>query len=75
MILFGLVGGRHVNMPGVEWIQCTAYRLDPVTGNNIRTTYNDIDGERVVPGPVQGYVRPKAIQYFISPPNHVPTAT
>jgi sphingosine kinase len=69
MILLALETGAHVNLPGVEWIQCTAYRLDPVKGNNTQETYNNIDGERVESGPVQGYVHPKAIRYFISPPN------
>lgn len=73
MILLALETGTHVNLPGVEWIQCTAYRLDPVRGNNIRETYNNIDGERVEPGPIQGYVHPKAIRYFISPPNCGPS--
>lgn len=73
MILLALETGTHVNLPGVEWIQCTAYRLEPVRGNNIRETYNNVDGEQVEPGPIQGYIRPKAIRYFISPPNPLPT--
>lgn len=72
MILLALESGSHVDMPGAEWIKCTAYRLDPVKGNNIRETYNNVDGERVEPGPIQGCVHPRAIRYFISPPNKVP---
>lgn len=68
MILLGLETGAHVAMKGVEWIRCTAYRLEPIVGTNIRRTYNNIDGEKVEYGPIQGVVLPKAIKYFITPP-------
>lgn len=67
-ILLGLESGNHVALKGVEWISCTAYRLEPVVGKNIRRTFNNIDGEKVEYGPIQGTVLPKAIKYFISPP-------
>jgi hypothetical protein len=73
MILLGLENGSHVNMKGVEWIRCTAYRVEPIDkdGNTtIRTTFNNVDGEMVESGPIQGIVQPKAIRYFIAPPDH-----
>eukprot|EP00526_Cylindrotheca_closterium_P008899 CAMPEP_0113634194 /NCGR_PEP_ID=MMETSP0017_2-20120614/17802_1 /TAXON_ID=2856 /ORGANISM="Cylindrotheca closterium" /LENGTH=520 /DNA_ID=CAMNT_0000544877 /DNA_START=10 /DNA_END=1569 /DNA_ORIENTATION=+ /assembly_acc=CAM_ASM_000147 len=41
MILLGLDSGDHVNMPGVEFIRCSAYRLEPITPGS----FNDLDGE------------------------------
>jgi diacylglycerol kinase family enzyme len=70
MILLGFPDGSHFTMKGVEWIRCTAYRVEPVIGTNIRSTYNNIDGEKVEFGPIQGVVHPKAIKYFIAPPDN-----
>jgi sphingosine kinase len=47
-------------MPCVEFIQCTAYRLEPITPGS----FNDLDGEVVEPGPIQAAVLPRAIQAF-----------
>lgn len=63
MILLGLDSGGHVNMPGVEFIRCSAYRLEPITPGS----FNDLDGEVIEPGPVQGYVMPGAIKVFCNP--------
>lgn len=53
-ILLALETGWHENMPGVEWIQCAAYRLEP---SDLTHSFNDLDGEKVEPGPVQGTCR------------------
>jgi hypothetical protein len=50
-ILLALEHGGHVDMPGLEWITCTAFRLEPDDEN---FSFNDIDGECVERGPVQG---------------------
>jgi hypothetical protein len=50
-ILLALEHGGHVDMPGLEWITCTAFRLEPDDENY---SYNDVDGECVERGPIQG---------------------
>jgi sphingosine kinase len=62
-ILLGLETGSHVNMPGVEFVECTAYRLEHLTVGS----FNDIDGEQVEDGPVQAHVLPAAFQVFCNP--------
>jgi sphingosine kinase len=51
LILLGLETGSHEHMVGAEWIQCTAYRLE-ATGP--KQSFNDLDGEVVANGPIQG---------------------
>ena len=51
-ILIGLETGSHVDMPGVEWIKCSAYRLEPT--DNTAQSINVIDGEPVEEGRIQG---------------------
>lgn len=63
MILLGLDSGGHANMPGVEFIKCSAYRLEPVSPGS----YNDLDGEVIEDGPVQGHVLPSAVKVFCTP--------
>ena len=55
--------GGHVNQPGVEFIACTAYRLEPITAGS----FNDLDGEVIEAGPIQGAVQPHAMQAFCNP--------
>lgn len=62
MILLALDNGGHVDMEGVEFIKCTAYRLEPITTGS----FNDLDGEVIEAGPIQGTVLPEAIQAFCS---------
>jgi diacylglycerol kinase family enzyme len=52
--------GGHGDMHGVEFIKCTAYRMEPLS----QGSFNDIDGEVVESGPIQGKVLPGAIQVF-----------
>ena len=63
MILLGLENGDHVDMDGVEYIKCTAYRLEPITPGS----FNDLDGEVIESGPIQGKVIPDAIQAYCNP--------
>ena len=60
MILLGLDSGGHVGMPGVEFIRCSAYRLEPITPGS----FNDLDGEVIEAGPVQAHVMPGAVKVF-----------
>lgn len=60
MILLGLEHGTHVDMDAVEFIDCTAYRLEPISPGS----FNDLDGEVIESGPVQGLVLPKAIRAY-----------
>lgn len=65
-ILLGLETGRHVSMPGVEWIECTAYRLEPADAT---ASYNDLDGEVIERGPIEGellFFLPNTTAYFVS---------
>jgi sphingosine kinase len=59
-ILLGLSSGTHVTVPGMEVIECVAYRLEPLTSGS----YNDIDGEVVEDGPIQACVRPGVLRVF-----------
>jgi len=71
-ISLGLKTGSHINMPGVELIACTAYRLEPlVTGS-----YNNLDGKVIEEGPLQAQVFPTMYCLFsakisssLSPPH------
>lgn len=47
-------------MDGAEFISCTAYRLEPISEGS----YNDLDGEVIESGPVQGIVMPGAIKAY-----------
>lgn len=60
-ILLSIDAGEHVNLKGVEFVRCAAYRLEP-TGS-----FNVIDGEMVEAGPLQARVIPKSMNLFGSP--------
>jgi diacylglycerol kinase family enzyme len=60
LILLGLETGSHVGMDGVEFIECTAYRFEPISEGS----YNDLDGEIVESGPIQGIVLPSATKVY-----------
>ena len=63
MILLAMENGGHGSMPGVEFVKCTAYRLEPLTPGS----FNDLDGEVIEAGKVQGSVLPEAIQVYCRP--------
>ena len=59
MILLAHETGVHVSLDGLEIVKCVAYRLEPITPR----TFNDLDGEVIESGPIQGQqVLPAAIQ-------------
>ena len=60
MILIGLDTGTHVNVDGLEIVECVAYRLEPTTPGS----FNDLDGEVIESGPIQGHVLPAAIRTY-----------
>jgi diacylglycerol kinase family enzyme len=60
MILLAMETGAHTDMPGVEFIKCTAYRLEPISPGS----FNDLDGEVIEAGPIQGKVLPEAVQVY-----------
>jgi sphingosine kinase len=64
-ILLAVESGSHTKLPGVEWIICRQFRLTPDRDD---VSYNDVDGEEVVRGPVQAIVEPKRLRYFGSGP-------
>lgn len=59
-ILLNIADGTHVDLPGVEFVECVAYRLEPLS----QGSFNDIDGEVVEDGPIQANVLPKTVQVF-----------
>jgi diacylglycerol kinase family enzyme len=59
-ILLGLETGSHADLPQAEFIECSAYRLEPITEGS----YNDLDGEVIETGPIQGMVMPGAMKVF-----------
>jgi diacylglycerol kinase family enzyme len=59
-VLLGLENGSHVDMPQAEFIECSAYRLEPIT----KGSFNDLDGEVIESGPIQGKVMPSAMKVF-----------
>ena len=63
MILLAMENGGHKSMPGVEFVKCTAYRLEPLT----KGSFNDLDGEVIEEGQIQGRVLPGAIQVYCRP--------
>jgi sphingosine kinase len=60
MILLALETGVHVSLDGLEIVKCVAYRLEPITSRS----FNDLDGEVIESGPIQGQVLPAAIQVY-----------
>lgn len=64
LILIGLETGTHVDYVQSEFIDCCAYRLEPITPG-----LSVLDGELIEPGPVQAKVLPAALSVF----GHVPS--
>jgi len=63
LILLAMENGDHVGMNGVEFIVCSAYRLEPIT----QGSFNDLDGEVIESGPIQAVVLPSSIQAYSNP--------
>lgn len=59
-ILLAVSNGAHLDIDGVEFVQCTAYRLEPLSPGS----FNDVDGEKVEDGPIQAHVIPCSMQIF-----------
>jgi len=59
-ILLSMEHGGHVNMNGVEFIECSAYRLEPITDGS----FNDLDGEVIEAGPIQAAVSPSSLRAY-----------
>jgi sphingosine kinase len=59
--------GEHIHLDQVEVIQCRAFRLEPVGGSAQQSSFNDVDGEAVEGGTIQGIVNPKAMKMFAAP--------
>jgi sphingosine kinase len=59
-ILLALESGEHVTSPKVEFIECVAYRLEPLTVGS----FNVLDGEVIESGPIQASIMPSAINFF-----------
>ena len=52
--------GGHIEHDACEIYECSAFRLEPVSSGS----YNDIDGEAVESGTIQGQVIPSALTMF-----------
>ena len=63
LILLGLETGGHVGYSESEFIDCCAYRLEPITPG-----LSVLDGEVIEEGPIQAKVLPAALSVFC----HVP---
>jgi sphingosine kinase len=50
----------HMNCDITEMIECMAWRLEPLT----ERSYNNLDGEVIESGPIQGRVLPSGIRTF-----------
>ena len=55
------IGTHFETSEHAEMTTCTAYRLDPA---DERKSFNDLDGEVVESGRIQGYVVPSAVNIF-----------
>lgn len=59
-ILLSLDSGGHAGHPMVEFLECVAYRLEPLS----KGSHNDLDGELIESGPIQATIMPAALQVF-----------
>ena len=55
--------GGHVDMNGVDFIECSAYRLEPIT----KGSFNDLDGEAIESGPIQAAISQLSLQAYSNP--------
>lgn len=65
LMLLGLESGTHVRSSRAEFIECVAYRLEASTPGS----FNDLDGEKIDEGPIQGKILPSAIQLYCGNPS------
>jgi len=63
LILLSMEHGGHVGMYGVEFIKCSAYRLEPVT----KGSCNDLDGEVVEAGNIQAAISSPSLRAYCNP--------
>jgi len=59
-ILLSLENASHVSYKRAEFIECVAFRLEPITLGS----FNDLDGEVIEAGPIQARVLPAATNIF-----------
>jgi len=59
-ILLSFENASHVSYKRVEFIECVAFRLEPITLGS----FNDLDGEVIEAGPIQARVLPAATNIF-----------
>jgi sphingosine kinase len=60
LILIGMETGAHVQYPQAEFIDCCAYRLEPIAPVGISV----LDGEVIEEGPIQANVLPASLTVF-----------
>jgi len=63
LILLSMEHGGHVGMNGVEFIECSAYRLEPIT----KGSFNDLDGEVIEDGSIQAAISPPSLRAYCNP--------
>ncbi len=59
-VLLSVEKGEHVNIPQTEFFRCVAFRLEPSSNGS----FNDVDGEVVEAGRIQGRVVPRNINFL-----------
>ena len=69
LILLLIEHGAHVEISGCEFIECTAFRLEPDPTNRTYDTRNNLDGEIIADGIVQASIQPASVHVFCNPIN------
>ena len=67
LILLSMEHGGHVGMNGVEFVKCSAYRLEPITNGS----FNDLDGEVIESGHIQAAISQPSLQAYCNPPQSI----
>ena len=60
-MLIEMENGQHTSYKNAEFFDCVAFRLDPISEGS----FNDVDGEVVEPGRIQGIVSPSEIEVYV----------
>ena len=60
-MLIDMERGDHIKYSNAEFIDCVAFRLEPIT----KGSYNDVDGEVVEKGIIQANVITRKLSVFI----------
>jgi len=63
-ILLSVDDGKHIDHPDVEFLECTAFCLEPLTPGS----FNDVDGEVVEDGPIEARILPSSWRSFARVP-------